>query len=959
MQPQNNSNLQRAVEALPAELRAVAWRKLERFAAESEGQPIPDDMIVTLTRLCGCSEFGGNTFLKEWRWLFEQQKDLLVPPDSDDLAAFVRQIENSLESIDAVKSQIRRYRNRYFLHVLWREYAAIATLDESLLAISELADQLLRAAAGYAQRSLQERFGLVFDEDGEPVSIVVLGMGKLGGRELNFSSDIDLIFLHPGGSDSDGAKSLSPHEYFTRISRVIVALIEEPTADGFAFRIDTRLRPFGDSGPPVTSFAALESYLVQHGRGWERYAYVKARAVGPPPPAAVEQDLYANLIMPFVYRRYLDYGVFESLREMRALIAAEVKRRDLADNIKLGPGGIREIEFIVQSLQLVRGGSSPEIQGRELQVVLPRLTGRHGLDAADVGSLQAAYEFLRRLENFIQAIHDQQTHDLPVDAVDQARLATAMQYADWSELRGDLDVHRSNVTAQFAKIAFREQSDDTSDVLRQRFADHWNGAAEAAEWSTTLREENYVDADAVAALVVAFKGTAAHVDVAARQRLQQFIPNLLFLLKEAAETTLTLQRVLGVVERVLRRSAYLALLNENTQALRKLISLCSRSSYVAGQITRYPVLLDELLDSRIYTERLTREGLEEELNQQLEVAHADDSEMQMELLGKFQRASQFRIALADFNGSLPIMRVSDCLTELAEVILGYALQVAWRDVTAIHGVPGSAGFGIIAYGKLGGLELSYGSDLDLVFLHDSAGAGQLTDGAKPLDHNLFYSRLVRRLVHFLTTQTGSGMLYEIDTRLRPDGQSGLLVTSVEAFQRYQEENAWTWEHQALLRARPVAGSESIARAFESVRSATLSAGLHQDTLRNDVISMRARMRKQLDKSDREQFDLKQGKGGIGDIEFLVQYLVLANAAANESVFHFSDNIRQLDALAENGFLDADTALQLQSLYREFRLRVHHLLLNDKPARVPQEEFRQQRQFVADTWSKYLDPDQGA
>ncbi|MGI9270959.1 MAG: bifunctional [glutamate--ammonia ligase]-adenylyl-L-tyrosine phosphorylase/[glutamate--ammonia-ligase] adenylyltransferase [Woeseiaceae bacterium] len=948
-----DNNLQRALDALPADLRAVAWRKLERFIVESETQVIPESMIANLTRLCACSEFAGNTFLKEWRWLFEQQEALLVPPDSDELAAFATRIENSSEAVDDVKSEIRRFRNRYFLHVLWREYAALATLNESLVAISELADHLLRAAAGYAQRSLQERFGQVLDENGEPVSIVILGMGKLGGRELNFSSDIDLIFLYPDGSDSDGRKSLSPHEYFTRVSRVIVALIEEPTADGFAFRIDTRLRPFGDSGPPVTSFAALESYLVQHGRGWERYAYVKARAVGPPPPPAVEQDLYRDLISPFVYRRYLDYGVFESLREMRALIAAEVKRRDLVDNIKLGPGGIREIEFIVQSLQLVRGGSRPELQGRELQVILPKLTGRHGMDVADVDILQDAYEFLRRLENFIQAIHDQQTHDLPVDSVDQSRLAAAMQYTQWSELRADLDEHRRNVTDQFEKIAFREQSDDASDVARRRFAELWTSSATEAEWTEALSDDEFADAEAIASLCVAFKGTAAHADVAASQRLQQFIPNLLFLLRDVTESPLALRRVLEVAEQVLRRSAYLALLNENTHALGKLISLCSRSSYITRQITRYPVLLDELLDARIYTERLTREGLEEELKQRMSAADANDSEMQMELLGKFQRASQFRIALADFNGNLPIMRVSDSLTELAEVILEYALHIAWRDLTRIHGVPDSAGFGIIAYGKLGGLELSYGSDLDLVFLHDSSGAGQVTDGDKPLDHALFFTRLVRRLVHFLTTQTGSGMLYEIDTRLRPDGQSGLLVTSVEAFQRYQQENAWTWEHQALLRARHVAGSARIARAFERVRSATLRAGLHEETLRSDVISMRARMRKQLDKSDGEQFDLKQGKGGIGDIEFLVQYLVLANAAADDSVFHYSDNIRQLDALAENGCLDKDTALQLQDHYREFRLRAHHLLLDDNPALVGQDEMQEQRQFVAATWEKYL------
>jgi glutamate-ammonia-ligase adenylyltransferase len=953
MQPNDNSNLQRAVDSLPEELRASTQRKFERFATESENHAIPDHMIATLVRLCGCSEFAGNTFLKEWQWLFEQQEVLPAPPDSDALAEFADRIAHSSESLASVKSELRRFRNRYFLHVLWREYSATASLNESLFAISDLADQLLRAAAGYAQQSMQERFGQVRDEDGEPVSIVILGMGKLGGRELNFSSDIDLIFLHPEGRESDGAKVLSPHEYFTRVSRVIVALLEEPTADGFAFRVDTRLRPFGESGPPVTSFAALESYLVQHGRGWERYAYVKARAVGPPPPKDVLQDLYDNLIAPFVYRRYLDYGVFESLREMRALIAAEVKRRDLADNVKLGPGGIREIEFIVQSLQLVRGGSRPELQGRELQTILPRLTGRHGIDDGDVKILQAAYEFLRRLENFIQAIADQQTHDLPVGEVDQARLALAMQYTAWAALREQLDIHRGNVTQQFEKIAFRDQENDSKSAARQRFAELWNGSASVADWSSRLRDEGYADAESIATAVGAFRNIASHVDLTASQRLRTFVPKLLDLLKAVDEPTLVLQRILSVAEQVLRRSAYLALLNENEQAMDRLISLCSRSAYIAGQIARYPVLLDELLDSRVYVEKITRKGLEEDLAQQLSPAAAEDTEAQVELLGTFQRASQFRIALADFTDNLPIMRVSDCLTELAEIVLEYALKLAWRDLIAIHGSPDTAGFGIVAYGKLGGLELSYGSDLDLVFLHDSAGAGHMTNGIKPLDHTLFYTRLVRRLVHILTAQTGSGLLYEIDTRLRPDGKSGMLVTSVAAFQRYQEENAWTWEHQALLRARPVAGSDTIAQAFAQVRSATLSAGLHQDTLRNDVISMRSRMRKQLDKSDGDFFDLKQGKGGIGDIEFLVQYLVLLNAAKHASVFHFSDNIRQLDALAETACIDQETANRLQDAYREYRLRVHRLLLDDQTVRVAQAEFLQQRSYVVSVWTRFL------
>lgn len=948
-----NSNALQVLRRLPAELQDVALLQLERFAAAADRPPIPDEMLETLLRLLACSEYAANTFQREWEWFFAQREALQSPPDESGLAAFTKRIAASALSPDEVKAEIRRYRHRYLLHVLWREFAGTADLAETLVSLSMLADYLLRGAAAYAAAVVEERFGRILNEHGEPVSIVVLGMGKLGGSELNFSSDIDLIFLHPGGADSDGRKTVSAHEYFERVSRMIVALIEEPTPDGFAFRIDTRLRPFGDSGPPVTSFAALESYLARHGRGWERYAYVKARVVGPPPPPDVAKDLYKNLITPFVYRRYLDYGIFESLREMRSLIGAEVQRRELADNIKLGPGGIREIEFMVQSLQLVRGGSRPELQGRELLPVLSRLVGQHGIAAQDVAALQAAYTFLRRLENFIQAIRDQQTHELPANTLDQARLAVAMRYADWSELRREIDAHRNEVTRQFEKIAFREQREDLGATPRRKLAELWNTATTCADWEAALSAEDYAQADAIAAALASFRSVAVHADRVSGQRLQQFIANLLLLVKDMDEPILTLQRMLTVAERVMRRSAYLALLNENSAAMEKLVGLCARSAYVAREVARYPVLLDELLDPGIYTERIDRESLRADLAAQMQAVATDDSEAQTELLAKFQRANQFRVALADFNGSLPIMRVSDCLTYLAEVVLEHALEVAWRDLSAMHGVPGAAGLGIIAYGKLGGLELSYGSDLDIVFLHDSAGVGQLTDGRKPLEHTMFYTRLVQRIVHILTTQTGSGMLYEIDMRLRPDGQSGLLVSSVDAFERYQEANAWTWEHQALLRARPVAGSDRIGEAFERIRRATLTAGLHHDTLRNDVILMRRRMRQQLDRSDATIFDLKQGQGGIGDIEFLVQYLVLANAAAHPSVIQYSDNIRQLDALAASGCLDMPTASRLQSIYRDYRLRVHRLLLDDQVAKVVQSEFVAERRFVSEAWARYL------
>ncbi len=951
-----------AVENLPLELRDTVVRWFDRLV---EGEPLvdlPADTMQQLAKLVACSEFAASVLLKEWQWFNQCHESLGNIPDTSELERLVCEVRDDIEDIDMAKERIRRFRHRRMLQILWREVAGVATLEETLVALSDLADRLLDAAAGFAERSLHERFGVVRGEDGEPVSLVILGMGKLGGRELNFSSDIDLVFLYPEGKESDGRKYLSAQEYFTRVSRRIVALLDEITANGFAFRIDTRLRPFGDSGPPVTSFAALETYLLQHGRDWERYAYVKARIVGPSTPPTVASNLQDDLIAPFVYRRYLDFGVFESLRDMHGMIAAEVQKREMADNIKLGPGGIREIEFIVQSLQLVRGGARPELQDRELLSVLPKLVGRHGLEASNADALADAYCYLRRVENFIQAIRDRQVHDLPADDIDRVRLHLAMGYTNWSELQTQLDRYRNLVTTEFEAIAFREKG-KSDDEPGQRLASLWKNGADASAWAAHLEREGFDQSGEIAARIAEFAIAPAtqQIDVVARRRLQTFMPELLLHIRQSADSVTALVRVLAIVEKVLRRSAYIALLNENTQVLARLVALCERSAYIADEIARYPVLLDELLDPSVHSSPLTTVELDAELRDRLGDCPADDSEAQMAVLGQFQRANMFRVAIADVAGHLPIMKVSDSLTWLAEAVLKCTLDIAWRDLTDKHGVPEyvvdgerrQAGFAIIAYGKLGGLEMSYGSDLDLVFLHDSTGAERTTDGPRPLDNTMFYTRLVRRLSHFLTAQTGSGMLYEVDTRLRPDGQSGVMVSSIDAFEHYQEENAWTWEHQALLRARPVAGSEHIAQSFVQVRSDTLSSRVHRENLRDDVVDMRARMRKKLDKSDDQVFDLKQGIGGIGDIEFIVQYLVLLNAASQASVYFYTDNIRQLDALAENGCITADVSKRLQDIYRAYRLRLHHLSLDDKKPLVSQNELLDERHFVEDLWAEVL------
>jgi glutamate-ammonia-ligase adenylyltransferase len=929
---------------LPDKLQPAVERWFERFS--QQGAVIPSGYAAAVVRLVACSEFAAKTLLRDPLWFVANVTSFSASPDDQELAEFVESIATSDADIAQVKTELRRYRHRQLLRVLWREVQGIADLDETLQQLSLIADRLLDAATRYAVTQLQTRFGDVRNARGQIIPLVILGMGKLGGRELNFSSDIDIIFCYPEDGQTDGPRSLSAHEYFTRLSRLVIALIDEITADGFVFRVDTRLRPFGDSGPPVASFAALESYFLGHGRDWERYAYVKARIVGSQPSPEVANELVGDLIRPFVYRRYLDYGVFESVREMQSLIAAEVSRRELADNVKLGPGGIREAEFIVQALQLVRGGSKPELQSRELQTVLPLLVSERSISQSDAEEIRGAYRYLRRLENFIQAIRDEQTHDLPSNDIDQARLCLALNYSDWQHLVGDLNRYRDFISTKFSTIAFRGQ--ESVDSEAKDFRRLWKSQATVQEWTDSLRDLTGDDAEGFAEKIATFASSAAakKIDAVSRARLERFAPKLIELAAMSARPLLALSRTVAVTERILRRSAYLALLNENQQALSRFVDLCARSQYIADQVAQYPILLDELLDPQTYSEGISKDGLLKELQQTLAGIKSADIEDRIQGIANFQRATMFRIAVADFNGNLPIMKVSDGLTWLAEVILDVPQYV-------LNGVTCEAGFGIVGYGKLGGLELSYGSDLDIVFLHDSKGDNQVSSGDKPLDNVIFFGRLVRRLVYFLTTQTSSGELYEVDTRLRPDGHSGLLVTSTVAFERYQEENAWTWEHQALLRARAVAGSEKISREFERIRQETLTGRVRREKLRDDVIAMRKRMRKELDRSDKSSFDLKHGSGGIGDIEFLVQYLVLREAGEHIDVIFYSDNIRQIDALIAAGILENDTGQRLQDIYRSYRLQVHRLVLDGEKAVVAAAGLSLDRDFVAAVWNDWL------
>jgi glutamate-ammonia-ligase adenylyltransferase len=948
---------------------------VESWFAETGAQPAIRQAIQShpavgkeLPRVLACSKYVAET-LARYPYLLT---DLLLddrlhrPLESGEIEELFCQARVSELADDEFQRQLRLLRHRELIRIAWRDLTDAASVDEILVELSALADAAICAAVEHASEKLVERYGEPRSENGELSRFAVLGMGKLGGRELNFSSDVDLIFLYSESGETDGSRVISNEQFFHSLGRAVVANLSNSTSDGFVYRVDVRLRPFGDSGPLSISLSALEAYLQQHGRDWERYAYVKARVLNVWPDA---DYLYRDILRPFVYRRYLDYGVFTSLREMKAMIEAEVRRREFQNNIKLGPGGIREIEFIVQSLQLVRGGTVARLQERELLKVLPRLVSHDCLPQDVATDLADAYRFLRRLENRLQAISDRQTHDLPEDEGNRARLTLAMNSRDWTQLEDQLAHHRSRVASHFRNIMFRSGDDrDESESSVTGLAAAWN-----ADVSSTMLEERLLaigmpDSSSVADKLRRFResGVYRRMDELGRQRLDILIPSLIMAAAKEDKPDQAVDNSLLVIEAIGRRSAYFSLLNENPPALERLVSLCSMSAFLARQVAAHPLLLDELLDQRIFLEPPVREDMRADLEIRMSATADGDAERKFDALRNFQQAAMFRIAVADLSGSLPLMKVSDRLTDIAELVLQAALELSLPELTErfgqprcrVQGVERDARFAIVAYGKMGGLELGYGSDLDLVFLHDSEGEAEFTRGASSVENAVFFARLTRKIIHVLTMPTPSGRLYEVDTRLRPSGKSGLLVSSLSAFDRYQREDAWTWEHQALLRSRAVAGDPTVIESFEVLRKRVLTEYVRRDSLRDEVAKMRLRMRQELCRGTDEEFDIKQDRGGNTDIEFIVQYLVLREAASCPELLRWSDNIRQLESLADHGLLGEVEAEKLADIYRAYRSRLHHLSLAGQPSLVARENMADSAAVVTTIWDQLFGSDAG-
>jgi [glutamine synthetase] adenylyltransferase / [glutamine synthetase]-adenylyl-L-tyrosine phosphorylase len=950
------------LEALPAALRRdlpARWRQFadahgdaaEKLAADTE-------FARSAPRVWAASEFVSEHCLREGFDLVALSSVLRVRWTPGELLAAAPSLLGDAPDEGAAMRLLRIFRRREMLRIAWRDLAGWAVLEETLGHLSELAEVCIRAADDWSHQRMVEKHGEPRGTDGTPQRLLVVAMGKLGGGELNFSSDIDLVFLFPEAGETDGQRCLSNGEFFTRAGRQLIRLLDEATADGFVFRVDMRLRPFGDSGPLAMSLTAFSNYLLQHGRAWERYAYVKARTVT---GHHAGMGLYRDVLRPFVFRRYLDFGLFDALREMKSGIAAEVARRELRDNIKLGHGGIREIEFIVQCIQLLRGGADPRLRQQGLPAALARLEETGQLPPQAVAELREAWRFLRLTENRLQAWQDRQTHELPGDPTGRMRLAWSMGFEDWDGFSAALAGHQERVGAWFRRQTAEGQDTGPDDGVARA----WRSEASAEDSRAGLAAAGF-DAPGRAHAALRSLAEAAwyrRLDETARQRLERLVPALARGAGGLPAPELALERLLRVVSAIGGRSAYFALLNENPAARERFVLLCGSSEFLASKVAVHPLLLDDLIDPRVMESPPGRDELAAELEERLAGEDPGDLEGLMDALRNFQRAAVFRVAVADLTGRLPLMKVSDQLTWIAEVLLEACIRIARHDAEQRHGRPlcgeredalQGCGMAVIGYGKLGGLELGYSSDLDLVFVHDARGAIQRTEGPAVIEAGMLFARMTRRIVHLLTTPTGAGVLYEVDTRLRPSGKGGLLVTSLTAFEAYQREHAWTWEHQALLRARAVAGDPQVRVAFEALRKRALIEAVRREGLRDEVAGMRERMRKELSAGTAELFDLKQDAGGVADIEFLVQYLVLRHAADFPELLRWPDNMRQIEDLRDAGLLSREDSGLLHQAYVEFRQRLHHLALSNAPALASAAEVAGLRDRVRALWQRLME-----
>ncbi|NOY69285.1 MAG: bifunctional [glutamate--ammonia ligase]-adenylyl-L-tyrosine phosphorylase/[glutamate--ammonia-ligase] adenylyltransferase [Deltaproteobacteria bacterium] len=961
-----NNNRNRKPFPLPAALEKEAENLLEALykAATDKGVRLPkDDHAVSgILQVFALSPFVAKSCVKNPDMLagLIESGDLDRPCDADNYDQKTAHATQTASDEAGLMSALRSLRNREMIRIAWRDLSGRADLFSTISELSAFASSVLSRAHAFIYDCLCREFGTPISDKKEAQQLVITGLGKLGGGELNFSSDIDIMFAFPEtGTTSGGGTQISNTDFFLRLARKLINVIGKPSADGLVFRVDTRLRPYGESGPLVMSFDAMESYYQSSGREWERYALIKARPVAGDISAG---NRLLNLLTPFVFRRYIDYGTFDALREMKDMIYREVARKGLKNNIKHGAGGIREIEFFGQVFQLLRGGVDRRYRVPGIMQVVDILR-EDALITEDVHKdLTDAYIFLRNTEHSIQMAADIQTHTLPSGEKERLRLATGMGYESWPDFYSNLSFHMQRVHAHFNDLL----ADDSGSVTNEESGIEgiWLDSGERDERLKILADEGFENPEEVLDIIDDFKHRIflRTREAISLQRTDKLMPRLIACTAVSKTPETVLKKLLPLVESIVRRSCYISLLLENPGVLPQLVRLADLSPWIITFLASHPLLLDELIDPRGIDESLDKPRLAAELKERLASVSDDGVESQMDAMRVFKQLNLFRIAIEDVTERLPLMKVSDKLTFLAEAIVEQVVNMAWRHMAKRYGKPSTAdsaddgipGFAVIAYGKLGGLELGYGSDLDLVFLH-AAAIGMTRGGDMPaIGTAEFYTRLGQRIIHYLSAATSAGRLYEVDMRLRPSGNAGLLVSGINAFETYQHKNAWAWEHQAIIKARPICGDPQVTGRFNDIRRGVMGILRNHVPLRLQVSEMREKMRQSKDNDDVYGFfDIKQDPGGIIDIEFIVQYLILANAEKYDMLTNWTDVVRQLNTLSLCGVIDDLTAHALKQAYLVYRHYIHRLNLQEKPAKTPENRFTELRARVRRIWNVHM------
>jgi glutamate-ammonia-ligase adenylyltransferase len=852
--------------------------------------------------------------------------------------------------LDQVKRQLRLYRHRKLVEIMYLDVVAANPLQSTLLHLSDLADQLIRTALDICQQQLSAIHGQPTAANGEAMELNIIAMGKLGGRELNFSSDIDLICCYDNDGELPGYGQLTYQEYFGRVVRVLNQLLSDATADGFVYRVDLRLRPWGESGPVVLSHSAVEHYYQLHGREWEQYAMIKARIIS---GSEASRQSLAALLKPFIYRKYLDYRVFDGLATLKAKIDAQAKSKNMRVNIKLGPGGIREIEFFVQAFQILRGGRNHELQCSGIFDSFEALCKHEIVDANSINELRAAYCFLRLLENRIQMYNDQQTHDLPDLPAQQQRIAATMGVDDWDDVLEQLQAHRQRVGACFNDLFKQDDGARPEVVIDDSFAE---GIGEERQWEF-IENSGIAEVQEITRLLNRFLQSKSwnFMSARAKQRFGALLPGLIEAIGFSGRPEILFERLLRLFSSIAGRSVYFELLFQNQALLQRLASLFDRSEWIAAEVSQYPMLIENLIQSGD-AQRFDKSVLLRRLQQQLSTIEGD-TELELDSLRLFKREQTLVIACAELAQEIDATQVSHYLCDLAEVVLEAVYQLASKDLQRQYGQPECSEDGtrrrahlaIIGYGKLGGYEMHYQSDLDLIFLHDSNGQAQYTSGDKSVENSVFFARLAQKIISMTSVLTASGKLYEIDSRLRPEGSSGLLVSSCTAYLRYQLEKAWTWEHQALVRARLVAGNTALKPEFNRIREQVLTLQRDDGKLRNDIVEMRQRMYQAKRPAEGDRVDLKQSRGGMVDIEFMVQYWVLSQANSIGSDCLYSDNISLLKALFRLNLITGSQS-QLVEIYQDYHRLLHQSVLQNQSAEMDADLIAGQLAHVKNCWN---------